>query len=1569
MTPSSRPGRRSRGGDGSGGDARAAAQAEHPPEQEEEAEQDTDIIIESVNGSAWSTCLAYARLSQAWVICCQEVKITSDEEQAEASQQARQSGYKSLWSQGWRQEQDGKSAGVCLLVREDIGLRPPASGAQLYRGRAVAGIVDFAGLSWLIISTYLEVSGGMGPTNSAVMAAIGAAVVEEGLPWFAGGDFNQSPQAITASGFATRAAAVVWPPKRPTCITTRSSSTIDMFILDRTVAKAVSEVRVVADTRVAISPHRPIRLTIKKKVKALTVQVLEQPERIPSQLPFGPEAEPKTSWAGPLAALESLNEKRDELPLDQLDAALEYCYASFASAMEEDIARKTDTVLRRKGRRAHLPRLLTRPAVQAARVHRSAGWVSLARPLRWLQNRSNELGNIIAKAGSNTDGQQLMEDLAFLADELDSEAPEQLSLHEGAAEMATELRRLLSAVAQDAGTACGGEAALELAASMQAELHLRIKEAAASEEANNEKSGKAKWTSWAKEASKASAAVAHRYSRLPKEWRPTEVKVGTAVSANSCDLLKVESSRLQGLWGCQPSPPAFDPVVLPPLPRAPPRVIRKAAATFAGGSAVASDGWHLRHYSWLDDRALTCIAIFFEIAESRGIFPRQQRLIQIFLVEKPKSGLRSLGLFGSLYRLWARVRRALAKCWELQNCRAYCIFGPGGSAVEAVWRQCLRAEEAQAKGHHSASLAWDLREYYEHVDRGDLNRRAAETGFPPQLVRTSTQMYAASRVVTLAGAACKVGFAIKGVVAGCGLATTHIQYYSLPPLDGFTERNPRSLLQVFIDDYLLQCIHASARVVHETLLAAAKDLVNVIEEELGCTVHTGKAATIASSPALLAKLRRSLGALAGPACNQATNLGITVASGRSRGSFWKGSVQRARHQAGKRRAARTLRLRKAIGTKTASILRTGTSPAMTYGAQVYGLSGGEDRTSRIIMASAFFPLSGGVSLDAATALLDDTSWRGTAAPIVQWAAEVWRAVCSAGAAQQRGLALPELRRAWECSRPTLPRRWTEVRGPLGACHLCIQRLGWSWPAPFVFLDNKSSVITLTQVSPKRVAELAREAYRDRHEAQAARRAGAFPSDTLCRARRLLRSGRLTEAEKACMVAAVTHRVWTQDRLLKIGKAVSSQCPLCQGCEDSLAHRAFTCTATADIRDTVLSAVARRFLEQQGDTPEAAAMLRGFFPYHLVAKKSICDDNVFYFWSRSGREKPGLLDFRGHIYTDGSCLKGITKQGDRAGWSVVELDNEGNLVSALAGPVPYLLGQTSQAAEHCALASAVQVITAPSTIATDFLGLVEVLAKPPAVILSARRAHGGPLREVIGHPNWRKVTEIRWCKAHRSLSDHQPGSADFLDVVGNDLADSWAKKGAGAHGEAEDLALAVHWATVTDEVLILVAKAGLRALSLLPLAPRSRRRKAPRPRRQAEETSEQHRAPHYWFFAKAGTWRCAFCHRLVASAGARRRLDRQGCTRTVGVFDSILADPKGHRLAAYETFGSDVDTGSLLACTSCGAWVSCSPQMLRSPCLSAPSAAGKKALRALAKGEHPNHHLADAHVGSALLLPV
>ena len=56
-------------------------------------------------------------------------------------------------------------------------------------------------------------------------------------------------------------------------------------------------------------------------------------------------------------------------------------------------------------------------------------------------------------------------------------------------------------------------------------------------------------------------------------------------------------------------------------------------------------------------------------------------------------------------------------------------------------------------------------------------------------------------------------------------------------------------------------------------------------------------------------------------------------------------------------------------------------------------------------------------------------------------------------------------RWWNASRAKLPARWADVRGPLGAMHLTLQRLGWSAEGPFQVRTVAGYVVNLITTPP------------------------------------------------------------------------------------------------------------------------------------------------------------------------------------------------------------------------------------------------------------------------------------------------------------------------------------------------------------------------------------------------------------------------------------------------------------------------------------------------------------------------
>ena len=184
-------------------------------------------------------------------------------------------------------------------------------------------------------------------------------------------------------------------------------------------------------------------------------------------------------------------------------------------------------------------------------------------------------------------------------------------------------------------------------------------------------------------------------------------------------------------------------------------------------------------------------------------------------------------------------------------------------------------------------------------------------------------------------------------------------------------KHPLIVLQICIDDVMAPCWHRYTRVVLEAVGQVAKDLVELLEDDMMCTSHTGEAEAVVSSGALLEQLRRTLEPLQGQWSDHAINLGASVASGLRRDSFWKKTVQMHRHSMCMKRAQRIGRVRRATSSKTMKLMKAGAAPGLLYGAQLYGLSDAEDLCLERMAAAIHSGSGKGKSLCRTTALFDE----------------------------------------------------------------------------------------------------------------------------------------------------------------------------------------------------------------------------------------------------------------------------------------------------------------------------------------------------------------------------------------------------------------------------------------------------------------------------------------------------------------------------------------------------------------------------------------------------------------------
>ena len=109
---------------------------------------------------------------------------------------------------------------------------------------------------------------------------------------------------------------------------------------------------------------------------------------------------------------------------------------------------------------------------------------------------------------------------------------------------------------------------------------------------------------------------------------------------------------------------------------------------------------------------LWCSLLVF--CERWGRWPTQTRYLLMCLIPKKDGGLRPIGLYEGLVRLWERIRQIHVRKWRAANPRQY-DWRAAGSRIEDVWKQSWHDEVAIASGEVACTTLFDLRKAFETV--------------------------------------------------------------------------------------------------------------------------------------------------------------------------------------------------------------------------------------------------------------------------------------------------------------------------------------------------------------------------------------------------------------------------------------------------------------------------------------------------------------------------------------------------------------------------------------------------------------------------------------------------------------------------------------------------------------------------------------------------------------------------------------------------------------------------------------------------------------------------------------
>ncbi len=920
-----------------------------------------ELIVETLNGTAWGPISRYLLATTAQLLLVQEHHL-GPSEAAAASAYALHHGWQPLILPAAPGEGDGWRGGVAIFARWSLRLLPPRVGPyEIIPARAIAAVVEAPGYRpFTAVAVYLEHGKGVGVENMSHMQEIGCFLDAQGaqVPFIVGGDFQSDPDDAARMGFARRSGGSLVAARDPrgTCRSPLAVSEIDFFYVHDAMTTGLAEVTVVEGAGTA--PHVPVRLRFHARQTSARALMLRRPQRIGVERIYGPLPE-GPCWAAVTAASRNLLAKVRDGGFavdDQMRGEYSELYAGWADLAEQEIMEATGSVgeIRKTGLRGREPVLVWR-AVQPERPpppppHQVelARWRTrltilqeLRGVLQWLipvastagaaprEDRAPTTGPVPAHARRDT-GTNVIEKLRAIRAQIDEDddggreatrAADQVSeLNEdvpgdhdlGDAEALRRLRILVCGaelaarvVPVDQGSGPGVTRLSPLlrrlngAADDVLELfQRRLRRAAAAERAARIDG----WRQWVTQNLDNGARNAHKYLRIPGEWRPsTTLTVDGVVTADPQALLAGYAAKYDRLWndaararrerrGQQQArePPqrgSAESIRKPhgeeppwrrgrsePLPRPTPSELRDTASSFSKETVVAFDGIALRHYPFLSDAALSVVADIIEVVETVGEFPSQLYLTEMPMIGKPRGGHRAVASLVSLYRLWAKLRKPVVTEWEVSNDRPYLAAGKGRTPQGTVWRQASRAEAAVSEGRHAGTLLWDMAAFFESVKREPLWHRAKKLLFPLAILRAALIMYESARILSLGGAITAPMEAEDGILAGCGFAMALTRAYVISPLDvAVASFGPRSALpattDMYVDDLALAA-EGTMREVVDRLSHAAGVLQRVIEGELDCRIELEKAAVVSSHPVLTKMLINRFGELAGPAARE-----------------------------------------------------------------------------------------------------------------------------------------------------------------------------------------------------------------------------------------------------------------------------------------------------------------------------------------------------------------------------------------------------------------------------------------------------------------------------------------------------------------------------------------------------------------------------------------------------------------------------------------------------------------------------------------------------------------------------
>ncbi len=621
------------------------------------------LRVLTANCTSWGSLVPLLARTEADVMLVQELRIGPEQADAKVAW-LRRRGWNAIISPAVLGPNGGWSAGVAVIARQHIGLSLPMVGSEIVvAARVIAARIEAPGCRpCLAISCYLHDGVGLGRDNLEVLRQLGAFITAHGddCPFIIGGDLQVTPQEMASTGFAGQCSAVVAASCDPagTCRTARTAREIDFFMVSRGLSAGIERVSTVP--RTGLKTHTPVMLTFKPRLTSIRALVIRQPPRMKTERIVGPLRQ-VADWRGIAERAKALaDDAADEAnDIEDLHERLGNIYTEWADLAEEELIECTvdGQLMPKRGTRGRAPVMVWRSVLPERRKQDDGNdyaiaWRSVANTALGLQRLAAEASPTHADPGVSGpsgadrffDGDDVFDDVGdategnVLDDQADQCRDWELQLRDArddAGELLNDLRRLhrdgkidddafnideamaielidlLRRLAETRSAGAGDLAEIR-------KLRERVGERADDIAEAMRRQHEHEWIAWLREGIDKGAKNAHRYLRLPAQWRPQPMADADGIlSSDPAKLVEAYRTKYLGRWNGQaggeaeaaprPTAPWYH-AQRTALPRPTVSELREASRAFSEDTAVAFDGFSMRHFAMLSDNGLETLA-------------------------------------------------------------------------------------------------------------------------------------------------------------------------------------------------------------------------------------------------------------------------------------------------------------------------------------------------------------------------------------------------------------------------------------------------------------------------------------------------------------------------------------------------------------------------------------------------------------------------------------------------------------------------------------------------------------------------------------------------------------------------------------------------------------------------------------------------------------------------------------------------------------------------------------------------------------------------------------------------